>query len=320
MHSDMKFIIFCPDHFTGGPAALIQLHGALLDLGLESEVFFYDKAETRFDEKLGRVDVQYTQPISVQVPGIDYRVSRYFDRDSVLIFPENLIEMATSFASLGFKNRVVWWLSYDNAPLKIINRFNHAVNLASSRHIFQSAYARARVNEIGLDGPMVSDYINWQDPAGTVSNGKVNDLCYLASKAPGVEHLINRLRDRFSVITIEKMTPQEVWRTLRETRFFLDFGPQPGKDRVPREAIINDCIPIVRNVGAARFFEDTPLPDVLKIPTLSMANHQFLIDRISRLMQGSENLVNSLGFYKKKIKLEKSQFYREVEFFVSTMG
>jgi len=316
----MKFIIFCPDHFTGGPVALIQLHGALLDLGLESEVLFYDKAETRFDEKLGRVDVQYAQPISVRVLGINYRVSKYFDRNSVLIFPENLIEMATNFASLGFKNRVIWWLSYDNAPLKIVNRFNHAVNLASSRHIFQSAYARTRVNEIGVDGPLVSDYIILQDPAGALVDGKVNDLCYLASKAPGVEHLINRLRDRFSVITIENMTPQEVWRTLQETRFFLDFGPQPGKDRIPREAILNDCIPIVRNVGAAQFFEDTPLPDILKVPTLSMANPQFLIDRISKLMPASETVINSLGFYKKKIRSEKSQFYREVEFFVSTMG
>ena len=43
----MKFILFCPDVFTGGPFAILQLNKALRDLGYKCEVLFYDIGEIK---------------------------------------------------------------------------------------------------------------------------------------------------------------------------------------------------------------------------------------------------------------------------------
>jgi hypothetical protein len=314
----MKFIIFCPDHFTGGPAALLQLHGAICDLGRDSEVFFYDKAAIQIDDNTGRVAVNYASEIKIKLDGVDHKRAFGFDREDVLIFPEALIELASKFATLGFAKRVIWWLSYDNAPLKIISRFNHALHLSNSAHIFQSAYARVSAQRLGFDGPIVSDYTLLDGDREERFRAKSNDLCYLVSKAPGADQIISMLARRYSVIPIADMTPSEVRDTLRSSRIFLDFGSQPGKDRVPREAVVNDCIPLVRKIGSAQHFDDLPLPEALKLQTQQMAEIPFLTQKIDYLKENSPAILAGLEFYKRKVLREKEQFYREVEFFLET--
>mmetsp|Transcript_12385 Transcript_12385/g.18158 ORF Transcript_12385/g.18158 Transcript_12385/m.18158 type:complete len:133 (+) Transcript_12385:983-1381(+) len=46
---------------------------------------------------------------------------------------------------------------------------------------------------------------------------------------------------------------------------FLDFGPHPGMDRLPREAALAGCIVVTNMDGAACYDEDIPLPPKYKI-------------------------------------------------------
>ena len=51
------------------------------------------------------------------------------------------------------------------------------------------------------------------------------------------------------------MTPEQVVDLMSESKVYIDFGNHPGKDRIPREAVINGCCVITGVRGSARFKE-----------------------------------------------------------------
>ena len=64
---------------------------------------------------------------------------------------------------------------------------------------------------------------------------------------------------QLSRIAIQDMDAEQVREALASSRIYIDFGHQPGKDRVPREAACMDCIVFLHEQGSACFFEDHPL-------------------------------------------------------------
>ena len=58
---------------------------------------------------------------------------------------------------------------------------------------------------------------------------------------------------------------------------YIDFGPHPGMDRLPREATLAGCVVITNREGAANFDEDVPLPSEFKFS-------KFNVDKIYSLI------------------------------------
>lgn len=315
----MKFVIFCHDVHTGGPFALLQLNKALNDLGCSSEMLFLDKADLNFLKNEGQFKVEYTDQIELSVDELDYDLCHQFGMDDVLIFPEMMVGVATKMYSLGHRKRIFWWLSWDNVPLIEIKKFSNHVSLNSCVHIFQSHYARAEANRLGFDGPIVSDYTLL---AGQMAEPvqKTTDFCYLVTKSPGVESLIDSLIN-FTIMPIYNMDHGQVQKVLQNSKFFIDFGPQPGKDRIPREAVLNGCIPIVRKVGAACHFEDLPIPSYLKLETEILSDRNLLGQTLANLIENFEHVGSQLGPYVSRINKEKDVFYDQVaEFLTCNFG
>ena len=59
---------------------------------------------------------------------------------------------------------------------------------------------------------------------------------------------------------------------------YIDFGPHPGMDRLPREAALAGCVVIINREGAANFESDVPLPAIFKFA-------QFDVDKIYSLIK-----------------------------------
>ena len=59
---------------------------------------------------------------------------------------------------------------------------------------------------------------------------------------------------------------------------YIDFGPHPGMDRLPREAALAGCVVVTNREGAANFDEDTPLPSQFKF-------RAFGVDRIYAMLK-----------------------------------
>lgn len=62
----------------------------------------------------------------------------------------------------------------------------------------------------------------------------------------------------------ERMTGEEVAALLRRAKVYIDFGPHPGMDRLPREAALAGCIIVTNRRGAAGNETDVPIPSRFK--------------------------------------------------------
>jgi hypothetical protein len=75
------------------------------------------------------------------------------------------------------------------------------------------------------------------------------------------------------------MTDEEVTSLLRRSRAYVDFGPHPGMDRLPREAALAGCVVITNREGAAAYDEDLPLPSMYKFRSFDVGEiHALLVD------------------------------------------
>ncbi|KAL3809235.1 hypothetical protein ACHAXA_005283 [Cyclostephanos tholiformis] len=69
------------------------------------------------------------------------------------------------------------------------------------------------------------------------------------------------------------------WRRIWQ---YIDFGPHPGMDRLPREAALAGCIVITNREGAAAHDEDVPLPQEFKFRTFDVEALHALLGDICR--------------------------------------
>ena len=98
--------------------------------------------------------------------------------------------------------------------------------------------------------------------------------------------MIRRSSSNFTFTPIgsiqKRISPSEVTKLLQEAKLYIDLGPHPGQDRLPREAALAGCIVITNMEGAAYYEEDVPIPKQYKMK-------DFDVDVIHRLLSSSLN-------------------------------
>ena len=87
---------------------------------------------------------------------------------------------------------------------------------------------------------------------------------------------------------------------MKKSMIYIDFGNHPGRDRIPREAVINGCIIITGRRGSSANDEDIPIDEKYKIDHKSENFHRIF-----------ENLCNDI-FENYEIHQEKMKNYIDV--------
>lgn len=102
----------------------------------------------------------------------------------------------------------------------------------------------------------------------------------------------------------ERISYEQVKMMLHRAKIYLDFGPHPGMDRLPREAALADCIVITNRDGAAGFDKDVPIPDAYKIGDFDVERiHKILMECI----QSYEEKKQDFNTYREWIKSQEDQ-------------
>jgi hypothetical protein len=112
-------------------------------------------------------------------------------------------------------------------------------------------------------------------------------------------------------------TDREVYKLLSGCDLYLDLGFFPGLERTPREAIKMDCPVLLAKRGAARFYEDFPLPS-LYLLNLELLDTIATYDSILKILSiGKQNNLNNQKQFKNHVSKEKSVFLKEVSRFTN---
>lgn len=246
----------------------------------------------------------------------------------LVIWPEcwtHLIDSISPAVDAGSGKRrlhqtAIWWLSVDNNNGRFKSWDRNDV-----LHLHQSEYARRFLAKNGAKHVLpMTEYIpasvkadgdgSEGGEAASVITGEGRDLDALYNPLKGMHYtdeIIRRSgrgRDpvRFTPIGGDKdgrrLSPEEVSSLLSRAKLYVDFGPHPGMDRLPREAALAGCLVITNAEGAAGYEEDVPVPADYKL-------RKFDAERVHRLLRGGlkefEEKTKEFDVYRRWIRGQK---------------
>lgn len=158
----------------------------------------------------------------------------------------------------------------------------------------------------------VEDYLSQEFIMDTVDSDNIpkeNIVVYNPKK--GIETTQKLMNDRPNICwkPIQNMTPQEVHNLLRRAKVYIDFGNHLGKDRIPREAALSDCVVITGRRGAADNDIDINIPDKFKIMDNDIEK---ILTRIDEVLAEYDSAYREQYAYRQRIRDDFPRFRQEL--------
>jgi len=209
--------------------------------------------------------------------------------------------------------------------------FKLHLNIASENYLFASYYSLHTVAKVKNSN---SDLLlsGWVNGANQESIEDIefcdcpkNHIAYNPAKS---RELIKRIIEINELKSSEIhfvpiagiRTDLEVYKLLSSCDLYLDLGFFPGLERTPREAIKMGCPVLLAKRGAARFYEDFPLPTIYLLD-LSLLGPQQTYETILKVLSlGKVTNLNNQRAFQHFVFNEKATFLAEVERFILEMN
>lgn len=320
LKENSKVYIVCPANFyTGGPTLLHQLGARLQADGVNVSMYYWPaEAKIKVHPGYERFSLPMVEPIEDKP-------------ENVIIVPETLYHLLPSTMRL---QRVLWWLSVDNwwsmsqsllernkqhmtaldeKPLPRIWPFEDAKLI----HWVQSEYARRFLKINGIDEQriwMVGDYLDgiFLTRNKVLQKGNRQDIVAF-NPSKGWDFTCKLLENSLDIAwrPVKDMTPNQVEEFLHTAKVYVDFGNHPGKDRIPREAVMAGCCLITGKRGAAANAVDIPIDEDLKFADTE-ENIPNIIAKIRELLANYEQEVDRYAAYRQNIMQEPAIFCQQV--------
>lgn len=313
-----KILILCPKALTGGPEALHQLAGVLRAQGRDAQIMYYGSpanAVMRIDN--GVLTSSHSTPEETPLPyrryGVHVTDCCVLTPTVCVVLPEVLQTDVHPFAPAQV---AVWWLSVDNAISSTpftdpqqMRRWLQAVPL----HLVQSMYAAAWLAKNGRpDSWMLSDFT---DPDFTKQPSNLGErkrqVLFNPRKGGEAAHQLQKCLPDWEFLPLLNYSKSQLRQLMVQSRYYIDFGHHPGKDRLPREAAASGCLVLTRNAGAAHFFRDVPLQAHYKFMAAEVESGQ-LAQRLLQFDLQYEQHWNAQSRYRATILREREIFEMEV--------
>jgi hypothetical protein len=333
--------IVIPNIVTGGPEALHQLG---LELKKKFDVriyywpffnnnFLYQKYKIKFTNKIDDnkkniiisaehftqlnfiLKFKHIQKICWWLSVDNFLTSYIFQKKhkfirSIIKIPLNLIRIFNFFTLGAIENPSVdeylLFLSYfiNLKKNKYISQFRF--------HLTQSHYSLIFLKKKKILNSMpISDYIDDDYFIKINNEKKENIICYNPSKRMDFANKVIKICKNLKFIPLKNLSKQNIIKTLKISKIYIDFGNHPGKDRIPREAaMLNNCV-LTNQKGSAKYFEDLAIPPEFKFKE-NFFNLFIIKNKINYIIKNFEKEVAKFDQYKKKIKNEKKIFKIEI--------
>lgn len=200
----------------------------------------------------------------------------------------------------------VWWLACSVAFS--CDRYT------GCSHLFQSEYARAVLTAAGISGQFLTDYIRRDETSHPQGRAKKNLIAYNGSKSALEAALLKILDPSLPLVPIRNLSAPQVVQLLDECKIYLDLGAHPGRDRLPREAALSECIILTNRRGSAAFHADVPIDDAYKVDDLRLERIPGLLHQ---LLKNYHRHTTDFDPYRHWILSQERQFENEVLALVS---
>ena len=292
MQNNRVFVIITPCSMaTGGPEALHQLAHELNAISNLEALTYY----------VGERDLAVTKTYQ-DIYNI-HETKKFDVPNSVVVIPEEIDPAFWPTPTGGRK--WMWWLSAQRVfPLS---------HYKDCSHLFQSEHARIQMAALGFYGIMLTDYISEQFFSISTVIKKKNLIAFNGTKST-IGATILKLTDlSLPLVPIRNLNTKQVFNTLSQAKIYLDFGWHPGRDRLPREAALCNCLIVSNYTGAAGNSVDLPIPLEYKI---AQNDTQAIINTLRRFISEYDTRIGDFSRYQQWVRSQRSVFQQEVRHFV----
>ncbi|MFN8438392.1 MAG: hypothetical protein U0V72_12245 [Cytophagales bacterium] len=331
-----KVYAYCPSNVvTGGAELLHQLISTLNKNNIESYIVYFDDNNSKIPNDYEKYNLKIAKEIDD-------------NPKNIVVFYEGIFEKTKLIKNAQI---LLWWLSVDNFYLAsrkhlslldyfswnwkygfiviarrlghlILKRKNYFFNNISLKQIkelnalncYQSEYAQFYLNKKGFKETFpLTDYINTEFITSKNPVNKERKILYNPKKGINYTRKIMKLLPNEKWVALENMTRDQLKNELQTSMLYIDFGFHPGKDRIPREAVLSDCCIITGRQGSANHFEDVCINEFYKIDEKKIAISK-VRDRIIQILNNYNSHIENFELYKKRIIKEKEVFEEEVKY------
>ena len=302
-----------PDVFAGGAEVINMLAAHLKERGVDAKMFNWGME-------------MYYQP--------DYFKARYDvncaswteirnEEDYVIILPEVMIENPNNLSwfihGLDKVQFIIWWLStsfmYNNLSFKTSKRKMMAgLSLMKNRslNLCESELAMRDLLYHGLENRMLFQHgtnkVFYEYP---VTSTKQRAVMYNGCKQ-GTPEFVERLKPYMPDVEFLEVKPTN-WgeyiskeelcdRFYDKSMVYIDFSEFEGRELMPREACLRNCVVFLGNEGNAETFDDYPLDDYYKLNRYD--NLEEVAAKIYDALDNYEKHLDNQWFFRNKCECE----------------
>lgn len=314
----MKIVILCPQGSrTGGPEALHQLSDALISLGHDAKLWYYNDGELpHIVAAISNGERMFFNATSCAIDEYkSYRIDPYTSyepgEDAVFVLPETLLHYAPFFQ----RHRVVvWWLSLDFA-MSALGQINlNFLRAGFVSHVTQSFYAHTVTKALGFTPAMMTDYTIIPKLPILELDERPRKVCVNANHKVIVsldylEDAIKSLVPDVEVVRVSGMAREQIYKLFAESRLYIDLGAFAGNDRMPREAAALGALVVISGTGSGADDRDYPQSEVYR-PNPFDLNH---IAKLSaEMVLNPSKYISDFNSLRVKVSTENERFHSEV--------
>jgi hypothetical protein len=339
-----RYIIYCPIGVTtGGPEALHQLCDYINKLGRSAYLLPIDssmKPSAQYshyqtplirESELSSLDILIVPETQLKIPtsiliAVNWRVVLWWlsvdncKNSSSWNFEQKNFPIKSRVWKVQRKKKslLLALRSIVQKRLAEINNIKFSeLNLEKCLHITQSEYARLFLKSyFSISSLMVSDYIKIQSPKSLGREPKHKPvISYNGVKGNLFVEKLSELLPAYEFSAIRNLSHHAAISILEQSALYIDLGHFPGKDRLPREAILQETPVLLANRGATRNQIDFRIPGKYKID-LNATSPEHLANIIKEMLSNRhETLREQQHFYQDCLQSE-AHFENEVRKFI----
>jgi hypothetical protein len=257
----------------GGRLSLCQLAIELRRQGRDARIILF-KHEGRTPEFCNQSEIKQTTN-DKYFSEIDLPIDQTLEdrEENVFIVPE-FAQVYLLLYKVKKTQPALWWLGkvyfgYSSRLRRFPTLQLKTQVPSETTHLYQSEYVGTFLRKAGIEKrislstPMEASYfLPYSKPE------KIMGRVVYNTDDRSNTHVENmkRLDPTLEWVSLKGLSKEDLVKLLRSSSIYLDLGEFPGRERLPREAVLCGCCVVIARNGASSFYEEFPIPSQYMVP------------------------------------------------------
>ena len=341
MRKNKRIYVFCPNDFvTGGPDALHQMVYYLHEIGCDAEIVYY-----AFSKKhVFSIPDAYKPYIAHFITESDF-VDDYGNIVILPEHAVNKLKMVKKSKAFVWwlsvdnntnRSSFLWkmfffatlparvvknWYYYKKRFVEAIvktlqmKKYDFIAEPENVEHICASCYAhdfvsrRSKHKTTLCIEPISKIFLDKYNvcKSGLDSLERKDVILYNPRKSGAFVEKLARIASDLHFVPLSGMSQEELIEKYKTSKLYVDFGPFPGAERIPKEAALFGCCVITGRNGASDYYGDVPIPDEYKFADYQSQVDQ-IIQKIRDILKNYESKKSDFEDYRNKVLALEQNF------------